>query len=182
MATSKKIKQKKRKTFNFGSALLNGLIGVLSIFLIAFIYSISQKSVRNGVSMDVTFPETSDQSLLAVDIYEENPVLDIEVEVLNGCGITGVAGEISEFLREHQIDVVRSENADHFQYTRTLIIQRTENAAGLAAVVKALNIELDDRSRVLIQPDSSSDVDVTLIIGGDYRSIQPIGDFLDSSF
>jgi hypothetical protein len=182
MATSKKIKKKKHRTFSIGSALLNGLIGVLSIFLIAFIYSISQKSVRNGVPMNVTFPETSDQSLLAVDIYEENPVLDIEVEVLNGCGITGVAGEISEFLRERQFDVVRSENADHFQYTRTLIIQRNENVDGLAAVVKALNIKLDDRSRVLIQPDPASDVDVTLIIGSDYRSIQPIGDFLDSSF
>ena len=182
MLTSKKIKKKKRRSINFGSALLNGLIGVLSIFLIAFIYSVSQKSVRNGVSMNVTFPETSNKSLLAVDIYEENPVLDIEVEVLNGCGVTGVAGEISKFLRGHQIDVVRSENADHFLYTRTLIIQRNENVEGLAKVVKALNIELDDKSRVLIQPDPSSGVDVTLIIGSDYHSIQPIGDFLDPSF
>ena len=159
---------------------MNTSIGILSILLIAFIFSIAQRTTQGGVAMKPLFPDNNEQALLAVDIYEENPILDIAVEVLNGCGETGLAANISELLRDHQIDVIRSENADHFQYARTLIVQRNDNIDGLKAVSRALGFDIEDKTRVLIQPSPDSTVDVTLIIGRDYMTIKPIADFLET--
>jgi len=133
-------------------------------------------------SIQVTFPSFPDQPKLATEIYEQNPVLDIEIEVLNGCGKNGLAGEISEFLRSNQFDVVRSEDADHFGYTRTLLISRNGNYEALKLVTSSLGFDIEDKSRVLIQPDETIDVDITLIVGKDYSSIQPISDFLSTKF
>jgi hypothetical protein len=180
MAKHRTSKRNTKRPSKLNSILLNTSIGVLSVLLIAFIFSIAQRTTQGGIVMEPLFSENTDQTLLAVDLYEENPILDIEVEVLNGCGESGLAANISDFLRDHQIDVVRSENADHFQYARTLIIQRTEELNGLKAVSKALGFDIEDRTRVLIQPSLESDVDVTLIIGRDYKAIQPVADFLET--
>ena len=133
-------------------------------------------------SIQVTFPSFPDQPKLAAEIYEQNPILDIEIEVLNGCGKNGLAGEISEFLRSNQFDVVRSEDADHFGYTRTLLISRNGNYQALKLVTSSLGFDIEDKSRVLIQPDETIDVDITLIVGKDYASIEPISDFLSTQF
>ena len=164
---------------------MNSFIGILSLLLIAFIYSFSKKYTQAGVSMNsiqVTFPSFPDQPKLAAEIYEQNPILDIEIEVLNGCGKNGLAGEISEFLRSNQFDVVRSEDADHFGYTRTLLISRNGNYQALKLVTSSLGFDIEDKSRVLIQPDETIDVDITLIVGKDYASIEPISDFLSTQF
>ena len=167
------------------NTLMNSFIGILSLLLIAFIYSFSKKYTQAGVSMksiQVTFPSFPDQPKLAAEIYEQNPILDIEIEVLNGCGKNGLAGEISEFLRSNQFDVVRSEDADHFGYTRTLLISRNGNYEALKLVTSSLGFNIEDKSRVLIQPDETIDVDITLIVGKDYASIEPISDFLSTQF
>ncbi len=121
--------------------------------------------------MDVTFPASKDVPKLAVEIYEENPILDIKVEVLNGCGVKGVAGIMSDFLRENQLDVVRAENADHFEYNETLIIQRNEDIRALQTVAQAMGFDMNDRTRVLVKPDPSLDVSLTVIIGKDYANL-----------
>ncbi len=122
--------------------------------------------------MDVTFPETPDTPKLAAEIYEQNPITDIKIEVLNGCGVSGVAGKISDFLREYQLDVVRSENADHFEYNETLIVQKNENIGALQTVAQALGFDINDRTRVLVQPDPASDVALSVIIGKDYANLK----------
>lgn len=149
----------------------------------AFIFSFSQKNTQSGVSIDVQFPEPEGQQpKLAVDIYEENPVLDIEVEVLNGCGTAGIAGKISDFLRNQRVDVVRSENADHFNYSRTQIIQRNENFEGLQHVATALGFDISNAKRVKVEPRAGSDVDLTLIIGQDFESIDALSTYLRSAY
>ena len=183
-ATSKTRKNTKGK-HKIKNTLMNSIIGILSLLLIVFIYSFSKKYTQTGVSMntlEVTFPSFPDQPELAKDLYEQNPVLEIEVEVLNGCGKNGLAGEISAFLRSNQFDVVRSEDADHFGYTHTLLISRNENYEALKLVTSSLGFDIEDKSRVLIQPDETIDADITLIIGKDYSSIEPISDFLSTQF
>jgi hypothetical protein len=160
------------------NTLMNSIVGILSLLLIVFIYSFSKKYTQTGVSMntlEVTFPSFPDQPELAKDLYEQNPVLEIEVEVLNGCGKNG-------FLRSNQFDVVRSEDADHFGYTQTLLISRNENYEALKLVTSSLGFDIEDKSRVLIQPDETIDADITLIVGKDYSSIEPISDFLSTQF
>ena len=44
--------------------------------------------------------------MLAKEIYIQNPIEDIKVEVLNGCGVTGLASKTTEFLQSKNIDVL----------------------------------------------------------------------------
>lgn len=163
--------KKKRRPSNWQDTIINTAIAVLSLIIFAFIFSFSRQYPRSGVTMDVTFPASKDVPKLAVEIYEENPILDIKVEVLNGCGVKGVAGIMSDFLRENQLDVVRAENADHFEYNETLIIQRNEDIRALQTVAQAMGFDMNDRTRVLVKPDPSLDVSLTVIIGKDYANL-----------
>lgn len=175
-------RKKKKYSNGIQSTLLNSAIGILTLLLIAFIFSFSKKQTHSGVSIDsiqMSFPNLPEQTKLAAEIYEENPILDIQVEVLNGCGTNGLAGHAADFLHSNQIDVVRSTNADHYDYNKTLLISRNENVSGLKEVASSLGFDIQDRSRVLIQPDASSDVDITLILGKDYTTINPLVKFID---
>ena len=90
---------------------LNAAIGIVGVLLLGFIYSFSRNVTHTGVPIEVTFPKIENQPRLAVEVYEENPIQDIKVEVLNGCGIKGIAARTADFLRSNQVDVVRSDNA-----------------------------------------------------------------------
>lgn len=159
--------------------IVNAGIGVMSVLLFAFIFSFSNRQTQTGVPIKaVTFPTSNEAPKLATEIYEANPVLDIEVEILNGCGEPGVAAKFSEFLRDKRVDVVRSENADNFDYSTTLLIQRNENTEGLKYVADALKFDTRNSNQVMISIDPESDVDITLIIGKDFNSITTVKSFL----
>lgn len=156
----------------------NILIIILAVVVVGFIYSFVQKSWASGVTLANPQLNNEQKMQLAVDIYEANPILNIKVEVLNGCGEKGIAAKISDFLRTEYIDVVRSENADNFEYERTILIQRSDDLLNLKTVAKVLNFEINNEDRVLIQSSSTADVDLTLILGKDYRSVKPIKVYL----
>ena len=82
---------------------LNIAISIAGIFLLGFIYSFSQNATKKGVPVKVTFPKTNIQPL-AIDIYENKPIKDIRVEILNGCGIKGLAAKTTDFFRLKQIE------------------------------------------------------------------------------
>ena len=125
---NRKKKSKVKKAKQMG--IINAGIAVMSVLLFAFIFSFSNRQTQTGVPIKaVTFPSSNETPKLATEIYEANPVLDIEVEILNGCGEPGIAAKFSEFLRVKRVDVVRSENADNFDYENTVLIQRNEKTS-----------------------------------------------------
>ena len=154
--------------------LVNSGIAVMSLLLVAFIFSFSDRQTQIGVPIEVKFPSMPDTPKLATEIYEANPVLDIQIEILNGCGTPGIAAKFSQFLRDNRVDVVRSENADHFEYEKTILIQRNENITGLQHVAEALQFDIKNPNQVITSVDPNLDVDLTLIIGKDYNSISQI--------
>ena len=145
---------------------LNAAIGIVGVVLLGFIYSFSRNVTHSGVPIEVTFPKIEVQSL-AVEVYQANPIQNIKVEVLNGCGIKGIAARTADFLRTHQVDVVRSDNADRYDYPNTVIISRNENVESLKAVSRSFGIAMNDETHILIVPDESLGVDVTVILGKD---------------
>lgn len=186
-----KIKRRKKNKFLFSSktsrpakrrdikgTLVNSAIVILSLLLVAFIFSFSNRQVQTGVPIEITFPSLPDTPKLAVEIYEQNPILDIEVEILNGCGIPGLAGKVSDYLRSQQMDVVRSENADHYNYEQTMLILRNENFKGLQKVAHSFGIDEKDNARVKHIPDNKLSVDITVIIGSDFATIKPLVNYL----
>lgn len=172
-------KSKGRVYTGFPDSVVNAGIAILSLLLLAFIFSFSSRQTRGGVPIEVHFPVSSNNKILAADIYNSNPILDIDVEILNGCGEPGLATKFSNFLRNEKIDVVRSDNADHFDYNRTILIQRNENVKAVKLVADALGFDIKNSSRVKIETDSNLDVDLTLIIGKDYNSIKSFTQYLN---
>ena len=161
----KKGSRHKKKTQS-QSMTLNAAIGIVGVLLLGFIYSFSRNVTHSGVPIEVTFPKIEVQSL-AVEVYQANPIQNIKVEVLNGCGIKGIAARTADFLRSHQVDVVRSDNADRYDYPNTVIISRNENVESLKAVSRSFGIAMNDETHILIVPDESLGVDVTVILGKD---------------
>lgn len=172
----KKVKSKNSQDNSVKNIFLNSLIFILTVFIGVFIYSFSTKEMHNGNSFEISFPPTSDPPPLST-IYENNPINESPVEVLNGCGIQGMAGKFSRFLREHHIDVLNSDDADHYNYTHTLIITRTGNVQILDKVSSLLGFDAQDENHILNKPNSSSEFDLTVIIGSDYASIKPVMEF-----
>ena len=158
--------------------LVNSAIAILSLLLLAFIFSFSNRQIQTGVPIEITFPSLPDTPKLAIEIYEENPILDIEVEILNGCGVPGLAEKVSNYLRSQQMDVVRSDNADHYNYDQTILILRNENFEGLKKVSQSFGINEQDELRIKHIPDEKLSVDITVIIGSDFATIKPLVDYL----
>ena len=172
----KKVKSKKSQDNSVKNIFLNTLIFILTVFIGVFIYSFSTKQMHKGNTFEISFPPTSNPPPLST-IYENNPINESPVEVLNGCGIQGMAGKFSRFLREHNIDVLNSDDADHYDYTHTLIITRTGNVQILDKVSSLLGFDEQDENHILNKPNSSSEFDLTVIIGNDYASIKPFIEF-----
>ena len=172
----KKVKSKKSKDNSVKNIFLNSLILILTIFIGVFIYSFSTKQVHTKTSFEITFPPISDPPSLST-IYENNPINESSVEVLNGCGVQGMAGKFSRFLRNNNIDVLYFDDADHYNYNHTLIITRTGNVQILYKVSSLLGFDVKDKTHILNKPNSGSEFDLTVIIGSDYASIKPVMEF-----
>ena len=90
-----------------------------------------------------------------------------EIEVLNGCGETGVANLFTKFLRSEGYDVIEIKNADNFKYKETIILFHNKEIQEKAKVLsKILDINQDN-----IKFNKNSVWDLSLIIGSDYKNL-----------
>ena len=90
-----------------------------------------------------------------------------EIEVLNGCGESGVANLFTKFLRSEGYDVIEIKNADNFQYTETIILFHNEEAQDKAEMLsEILNIKQSN-----IYFNKNSVWDLSVIIGSDYKNL-----------
>ena len=93
----------------------------------------------------------------------------VKVEVLNGCGVPGLAKEVADFLRTKGYDVIDITNAENYDFTRTIILDRTsEKAEHALNVASTLGLEEKDAFSEL---SSGRGLDVTVIIGKDFRRL-----------
>ena len=99
------------------------------------------------------------------------------VEVLNGTGVTGLAGRTAELLRSFGYDVISISNADHADYEKTEIIDRSgyeDVTKTFAGVIRCTNIrqekplEENPEGEFTIQ-NFEYRSDFTLIIGRDFN-------------
>ena len=171
---------KNKNKINGLEVALNSAIAVSGVILLGFLYSFSQNQLHDGVEIKPSILNTSKHPILAKDIYIQNPVENIKVEVLNGCGVSALALKTTEFLRTKNIDVINSDNADNHDYKNTLIIQRNENIKSLKKIVESFGIYLGDSTRIKIIPDESLGVDVTIIIGKDYASFAELNNYISA--
>ena len=86
----------------------------------------------------------------------------IKVEVLNGTRTRGLARRATRYLRDRGFDVVGSGSASE-QRDSTLVIDRSSHPEWAYLVGRAM------KAKVTAQPDSSRYLDVTVILGADWR-------------
>lgn len=94
----------------------------------------------------------------------------IQVNVLNACGVDGVAKEFTEFLRARKFDVPEYGNAAHAE-SRSRVIDRLGDSLSALKVAYALGIS---PRQVSTEVDSSLYLRATVIIGADYRTLRPM--------
>jgi len=98
------------------------------------------------------------------------PERSIRLQVLNGCGVKGLAKIVSPALRAKGFDVRETRNAGSFRYANTLVMDRVGRPELAQAVADSLGL---DRSRVSTEiARNLVDIDVTLIVGADYESLR----------
>ncbi len=99
---------------------------------------------------------------------EDQPDTRPQIEVLNGCGVSGIAARVQEFLIARGYDVVNVENAGGFDYPESIVIDRGGDAGIARRVARALgtgNVIRQVRPDLMLQ--------VTVILGADYRALGP---------
>ena len=136
--------------------ILNAAIGFLSLILLILIIGLFSRVVYPRIVTE----RTDEHTHLISDV--------IQIEVLNGCGVSGVASDFTTKLRANGFDVVESGNFDTFDVRQTMIIDRTGNRRNAEAIAHALGVEDS-----LIIEESSRDffLDATVVIGADYDQL-----------
>ena len=119
--------------------------------------------------------------MVARQTYVEHPNQSIEVEVLNGCGVVNLAARTTDFLRSKHFDVVFEGNMENQQYQHTLIIQRNEKVESLIKIADSFDIDYTDSTHIQITPDESLCLDVTVILGADYRKFAELIEHISNS-
>ena len=89
----------------------------------------------------------------------------IRIEVLNGCGVSGIAEKVSRHLRDAGFDVMTWKNADSFNYPETIVIDRTGNLENARRVAGAMGLRTHIQQ---IIHDPYRIEQVAVIIGRDY--------------
>lgn len=156
----------------------------MGLLVLGFV--ISALTTRSGVEVTITREDLAESThLLTVpagsveseglksDITEDR----IEIEVLNGCGIPGMAGKFTDYLRSHGYDVVRFTNAQRYDYPRTLVVNRSTDFTRARIVAQSLGVE---PNAVENMPDPALQLDVTVVLGLDYSTLTSYRELMSS--
>ena len=143
-----------KSSFSGSNLILNSIIILLGVLIIFLTFSLVNRLSSHSSEQKVSNARTAS----AV----------IQVEVLNGCGASGVAEKFTDYLRREKFDVVQMGNYVSFDIDKSLVIDRTGNRANAEKVAEALGIE--DKN-VLQQKNNDSFLDVSVVIGKDYKKL-----------
>jgi len=139
------------------SFALNAVIGFLSLLLVLLLF---------GLFTRIIYPRIQNKRV------EKNPNLIgkvIQLEVLNGCGVPGLANEFTSTLRKNGFDVVETGNFKNFDMQNTVVIARTHNDENALRVANALGIK---PKNVFVEASDDFYLDATVVIGSDYKSLK----------
>ena len=112
----KKYASKKNSLLNFlklKNYFFNALLFFLTLFIVVSIISLT-KNLNNKNKYIYDNAEEL-KKLIVINEYEKRTGYRIRIEILNGCGISGLADKYTNFFRENGYDVIQSKNAENFK-------------------------------------------------------------------
>lgn len=135
---------------------LNSIIGFLSLLLIVLLFALGSRVIFPRIETR----RADDTSKLISNV--------IQIEVLNGCGVPGLAEQFTSLLRQNGFDVVETGNFKNFDLQKTIVIAHTLNKENAERVANALGISPQN---VIIEASDDFYIDATVVIGSDYQSL-----------
>lgn len=155
--SNENVKQKKSDSaIDIKNIFFGVFVFVLSSIIILLTYSIYQKLINPKIPK---YSQEGDEKISEI----------IQVEVLNGCGVSGVADRFTEYLRANGCDVVSSSNYYQFDVQKTIVIDRIGNRANARHVADLLGVK-----NVVTQKNEEYFLDVSIIIGNDYKKLKAV--------
>lgn len=146
------------KRAGWANVLFNGLLGGLGLVVLALLYALVARSF----------------SPPAETIREANPAglvgEIIQVEVRNGCGVSGLAEQLTGFLRREGFDVVEVGNYTSFNQAKTIVIDRVGDLETARKVAEAIGLTED---RIIQDVRQDYFLDASVVIGLDYAALVP---------
>jgi len=148
--------QNRSTTSSDKSLYLNTLIGFLGFLLVFLLVALFTRIIYPRIISE----RSETHSELISDI--------IQLEVLNGCGVNGVANAYTNILRRNGFDVVETGNFDHFNLKESFVISRSGNMNNAFRIAKALGIKEEN---VIREESPDFYLDATVVIGADYEKL-----------
>jgi len=148
------VKAKKNPIPSYTNPFLNITILILSVVVLYLGYSIL---------INLKVFESQPQN----EISEKHTQI-IQVEVLNGCGVLDIADKFTDSLRKKNFDVVNTANYRTFEINKSIVIDRSGNMMNAEYLADVIGL---DKKRVIQQKNKNYFLDVTLIVGKDYRKL-----------
>ena len=137
--------------------IINIVIAFLFVVIVFMSYSLYRKIIVSN--------KTENQNVKGL---RKN--IQIQVEVLNGCGVEGTADRFTDYLRKNNFDVVQMGNYISYDIEKSLVIDRTGNMANAYKIAEILGI---DRKSVIQQINKNYFLDASIIIGKDFNNLKP---------
>ncbi len=144
------------KPDNDNNFTLNAVIGFLSLLLLVLISALGTR---------IIFPRIENERAEQTTELIGNI---IQIEVLNGCGVSGLANQFTSALRKNGFDVVETGNFENFDLEETIVIARTFDKENAQRVAEALGIA---DQNIIIEASDDFYLDATVVIGSDYQSL-----------
>ena len=167
----KRIKDiQQKKVLNYKNLFINISL-LFSLFLVIYLshdllksdYGETKDTERSTSMGKVTENEKEDK------IYK--------IQVLNGCGVKGIAETVTNFLRQKGFDVKEygnytllgtRESDYYFDMRESIVIDRSGESDAAGDIASALGT-----NNIIKQLTNDLLIDVTVIIGKDYKSLLP---------
>ncbi len=140
------------------NSLLNVVLVVLGLAVLALFYALGTR----------VFAPRADP----VREQSSGPLIGdiIQVEIRNGCGISGLAEEMTKFLRKKGFDVVEVGNLDSFEQEYSMVYDRIGDLESAKKLASAVGLPAD---RVVQEIKLDEYLDASIIIGKDYATLIP---------
>jgi hypothetical protein len=94
----------------------------------------------------------------------------LQIDVQNGCGVSGIADKFTEYLRSKGFDVVEMGNFTTQDIKTTMVIDRAGNMKNAKRVAGSLGVS---EKFVIQQMNKNYFLDATVVIGKDYAELLP---------
>lgn len=103
-------------------------------------------------------------------VAEESEQSVVQINVLNGCGVSGVGNTMTKFCRSAGYDVVEVGNYKSFDVNESMVIDRTGKPGDAQRLAAALGIP---KKNIVQQFSTDHLVAASVVIGKDYKNLKP---------